>query len=177
MTGPGWTDLLRYPEGALLRAELTLQPFLRDALRARLGEGIWPFALPEVATLRLERLDAGSLHLTCLEGGLLLALQAARGAAGEHVLAYSASLGERRRHGRLERVVLQTAGPREAYVAVAGEQGRRPFLHLRYARSGDAATLSLVTAAFRDQVPEKQRPWLPGEVEFARLQRLPAAAP
>lgn len=177
MSGPGWNDVLRYPAGSLLRADFTLKSMLRDALQARLGQGSWQFALPASATLRMHRLDAGGFQLTCQQDGLNLTLKADCDADGGHVLDFSAMLGEQQHRSQLNRVVLQTAGPREAYVAFDNERGRLPFLHLRYARSGDDATLSLITAAFREHVPEKQRAWLPGELEFARLQRLYGDAP
>lgn len=177
MSGPTWNDVLRFPAGSLLHAEFTLKPMLRETMETQLSRNAWPFKFPDAATLQVLSLDATSCDLAFRQAALSITLGATLAGEREYVLEFAAVLGDQRYQTRIDRVVLQTSGPREAYLARANDAGRRQFLRLSYDRQGKGVSVSVLTAYFRDRIPEQQRMWLPSELEIARLSPLQDGGP
>jgi hypothetical protein len=176
----GWTDLLRFPEGASLRVELGLAGALREAITSASAEACgWIDAL-DGATLHVRRLthDACELQLDAPCGaarlwavrdpedgshrlGAILALRSAEeGRVASHELASAA-------------VALQSGGHSDAYVARDTGSGRRPLLRLHYEADG-AASVWLFGIVFARRVPPALRALVPAQITVARLVPLPA---
>jgi hypothetical protein len=167
--GPGWSDVLRFADGARLRVDCTLSAPMRHAIaQSSRRAGAWLDAA-DGATLRVLQVTRDSCELQCEAASLAgLALHASREPdASTHRLrcVLSDASGAPLELGGL---VLQSGGRAEAWFAHDTEAGRQQLGHLRYERDG-TASLAVVGAAFAHRVPAHLRALVPSRLAVARL--------
>lgn len=173
---PGWTDLLRFPEGSCLRVELTLKPEWRQALEtASRRATLWLRAL-EGAVVHLDRLAGDACALRCSAQSVDGRFTAAPGAAHGFRLHAQLDVAGSSCAFDLDDVSIQIGGDRDAYLVRYVDGGCCHLARLSYDGTGDSACMAIFGAALAAQLPPRWRTLMPARLSVARVVALPATA-
>lgn len=171
-SGPRWPDLLRYAQGSRLRIELALAPALRDALAVASAEARRWFAAIDGAVLQVERLGEAACELRCQGhhgGGEFSAVPSD---CGGYRVRGCLRASDALRMFDFPRMIIQTGGTLDAYLAQPAGGQWQQLLRLSYARGaadGSAEIWVYAATCTEPSWPEAVRALLPAQLLFARL--------
>ncbi len=166
---PCWNDVLRFPQGARLRVQVTLKPLLREAVQvASSNTAHWLESL-DGATLMLEQLSDTACRLHCETTAGTAEFIAERNSGTTYHLRGHVGVPGAMCTFKLDDVALQIGGSSDAYLAQWSGGALRHLARLRYETRGSPAEVSIFSSALATRLPPAARALLPNPLELVRL--------
>jgi len=166
---PGWSDVLRFPDGARLRVEVILEPALRKAMRhASRNAALWLESI-DGAMLRLEQRSDRASRLTCATAAGTAKFIALRASGEVYRLRGRVGIPEGMRQLDLDGITVQLGGGCDAYLVQWSGTELRHLARFRYGAHGNPADVSIYSTVLASRLAPAIRALLPNPIALVRL--------